>query len=131
MLDQAKGEKMSRLIRLTLVGVAVTALVLVTAGESRADHRNRSSFSVGVGSGGFQFDYSRGYPGYYPRTFVPRYGAYYPPVVPGGYILPPPVYAPRPVIVQPTEYHWTPGRGWHTHGDILIPHRGHYHVRPY
>lgn len=116
---------MRRLIFVALTGLAVTALTLATPAESRADHRRGSSFSLGIGSGGFQFDYSRGYAGpYYRPGYGTGYGGYYAPVVPG-------YYTPRPVIVQPTEHHWTPYRGWHEHGQILVPHRGHYHVRPY
>jgi hypothetical protein len=40
-------------------------------------------------------------------------------------------YYRRPVIVQPEYYHWTPGRGLHTHGTVIVPHRRHYHVYPY
>jgi hypothetical protein len=34
-------------------------------------------------------------------------------------------------VVIPETYHWTPYRGWHSHGVIVTPHRNHYHVRPY
>jgi hypothetical protein len=37
----------------------------------------------------------------------------------------------RPAIVHPETLHWTPRRGWHTHGHIHVPHRGHYHTHPY
>jgi hypothetical protein len=37
----------------------------------------------------------------------------------------------RPAIVHPEYLHWTPYRGWHTHGHIHVPHRGHYHTYDY
>ena len=123
---------MRKLVYLAVTGIAVAGLTLAFPSESRADddhHRRRSSsLSIGIGNGGFQFDYSRGR-GYYPGSGYGygAYGSYYAPAMPGGCIVPPP----RPVIIQPTEYHWSPYRGWHTHGQILVPHRGHYHVRPY
>ena len=120
---------MRKLICLAVTGIAVVGLTLALPTESRADHRRSSSLSIGIGNGGFHFDYNRGYNGNYPGSGY-GYGAYgsaYGSAMPGGCVVPPR----RPVIVQPTESHWTPYRGWHTHGQILVPHRGHYHVRPY
>lgn len=130
---------MRKLTYLALTGIAVAGLTLALPALSRADdhhHRRSSSLSVGIGNGGVQFDYSRGNRAYYPRSDYGRggyghggygsYGSSYGSILPDGCIVPS-----RPVIVQPTEYHWTPYRGLHTHGQILVPHRGHYHARPY
>jgi hypothetical protein len=69
----------------------------------------------GYGYGGYGGGYygSRGYSGYG--------GGYY-----GGH-----GYYSRPAVVHPEWSHWTPGRGWHTHGHIHVPHRRHYHTIPY
>lgn len=118
---------MRKVLYLAVVGVATAGWLLAAPSESRADHRHGSSLSLGVGNGGFHFDYNRGR-GYYPGAgilpggcVVPDYG------VPGygGY------YSRRPVLVEPTELHWSPYRGWHEHGRILVPHRGHYHSYRY
>lgn len=37
----------------------------------------------------------------------------------------------RPAVIHPEYSHWTPGRGWHTHGHLHVPHRGHYHTHRY
>jgi hypothetical protein len=35
------------------------------------------------------------------------------------------------IIVQPTHHHWTPGKGYHSHGNIIVPHKDHFHVHKY
>ncbi len=37
----------------------------------------------------------------------------------------------RGVIVHPETYHYSPFSGFHSHGHIHYPHRGHYHTIPY
>lgn len=119
---------MRKLICLAATGIAVAGLTLATPAVSRADHRRGTSIHVDLG--GFHFDYNRGRGGHYhgghyhAGYYHPGYSSYYGPGY-GGY------YAPRPTIVVPMESHWTPWRGWHTHGEILVPHRGHYHTYPY
>lgn len=119
---------MRKFTLLALTGLAVAGLTLATPAISRADHRRGGSLSLSIGNG-FQLDYNRGYGrhfqgsgygGYYNSGYGGYYNSGY-----GGYC------APQPTIVVPSYDHWTPYRGWHTHGQILVPHRGHYHVRPY
>jgi hypothetical protein len=115
---------MNKLICLAVTGIAAAGLTLATPAESRADHRRGTSLHLDIG--GFHFDYNRGYgaghyhgAGYGPGAY--GYRSHYVPIAPDGCIIP------RPTIVQPTDLHWTQGRGWHEHGTILVPHRGHYH----
>jgi hypothetical protein len=127
---------MYKLLTTAVLGLAATALTLATPAESQA--QSRFGISVDFGRGGFS--YHRGYDYYN----YPRYGYDY------GYRSRP-YYRDydwdygygrsydygyrrdygRGVIVHPESYHWTPGRGWHSHGHIHVPHRGHYHTRPY
>jgi len=115
---------MRKLTLLALTGLAVAGLTLATPAVSRADHRRGTSFSLSIGNG-FQLDYNRGYGRHFGGGYYgPGYGGYYGPAY-GGYC------APEPALVVPRYNHWTPYRGWHTHGEILVPHRGHYHRYPY
>jgi hypothetical protein len=72
------------------------------------------------GYGGYNSYYNQGYGNNYNRGYGNSYynSGY------GG-------YGRQPAIVQPEYLHWTPGRGLHTHGQIVVPHGNHYHVRPY
>ncbi len=117
---------MRKLMCFAATGITALGLALATPAESRADddHRHRrrgGSFSFGISTPGFHFDIDRGYRGY---------GLYRAPIHRGFY-GPAYGYVPAPTIVVPTEMHWTPWRGWHQHGYIHVPHRGHYHTYPY
>ena len=77
-----------------------------------------SSFGGGYSSfGGYDgcrdHGFSRGYGGWNDSFYGSRYG--------GGF------YDRRPIIVEPRYQHFTPYRGLHEHGNIYVPHRGHYH----
>jgi hypothetical protein len=114
---------MTRFASFALIGAAAIGLSLSTPEVARAQ-----SFGLHVDIGRSHFDYSRGYDyGRYRSSYYDyrhshrhhgyRYNDYYSPYR-------------RPVVI-PDYYHWTPDRGYHSHGTIVIPHRGHYHVRPY
>jgi hypothetical protein len=109
---------MSRILSLTGLGLLAACLTLLAPANSQAQSYNYGSYP------GYDYGYSRSYGGGY------GYGGYQygwnNPYRYRGY-----GYAPRPAIVHPEYGHWTPRRGWHTHGHIHVPHRGHYHTRPY
>jgi hypothetical protein len=115
---------MHRLFTLAVAGLAAGWLMLATPSTSQAQ---------GV-SFGFQFQRGGGYyggsPGYY-RGGYGGYGAYAP--YSGRYYGGSGYYGGygRPAIVHPEYRHWTPNRGWHDHGHIHVPHRGHYHTYRY
>jgi hypothetical protein len=107
---------MRKLLSLAALGIVATGLLLATPATSLADgghHRGRGSF------------YGKGfYPGFgggYGRGFAPGYGDFCPD---RGFYR-------RPPIAHPSWGHWTPGAGYHTHGHVHVPHRGHYHTYPY
>lgn len=120
---------MCKLLTTAFLGLAATGATLATPAPSRAD--GPIGIQVQFGRGGFSYyrghdhyhgsryrDYDYGYryrPSYrdydYDHYHYPRYR--------------------RPAIVHPEYYHWTPDRGWHSHGHIHVPHRGHYHTYPY
>lgn len=126
---------MQKAFSIALLGLASAGLTLATPAESQADH-----FGCGYGGGGFYrggygggygggyyggglgySDYGNGYrsSGFYSSGFRGGYddcGF-------GGYS--------RPTIVHPEYYHYSPGRGVHSHGHMHVPHRGHYHTIPY
>jgi hypothetical protein len=114
---------MSRFVSLAALGALALGLTLATPSTSQAQ-----SFGLHLDVGRTHVDFGRGY----------DYGRHYGRVHDHGrhwrhshrhddYYLP----AYRQPLVVPDYYHWTPDRGYHSHGQILIPHRGHYHVRPY
>jgi hypothetical protein len=90
---------------------------------------------VHVGVGPVHVDYNNGYygPSYFGPSYVPSYSRYDYGYYPRSY------YGHRhghhhhhrETIVVPSYYHWTPDRGYHSHGTIVTPHRGHSHTRPY
>ena len=117
---------MTRMMSFLALGVVALGCTLANPATSQAQTR----FGVHVGVGPVHVDVNRGY-GY---SYVPSYSRYD--------YYPRSSYSDhhhhrhghhhhREVIVAPSYYHWTPDRGYHSHGDILVPHRGHYHVRPY
>jgi hypothetical protein len=119
-----------RIYSLAMVGIAAAGLLLAVPSVSQAQY-----CEPGYGSSYGSRSYSRydDYGGYggYDRSYS-RYGGqsnyhegYDHGHRDGGY------YGRRSVIVHPEVEHWTPNRGWHTHGHIHVPHRGHYHTRPY
>jgi hypothetical protein len=96
--------------KVTLAGITIAATLAfmnTTAGEAKADHRRRVSVSFGYG---------------------PAYGSY---VVGhrghGRFGYDGPVYHAPSVhyhrVYHPEYSHWTPYRGWHTHGHYdHVPH---------
>ena len=110
----------------------MTALGLTAAVPTAA--RADTPFGLRIDVGNSSFRYNQGYygPGYYGRSYYgPSYGSYYRDRYDrhghyGHYHRP---Y--RPTVVIPEYYHWTPGRGYHSHGQILVPHRGHYDAYRY
>ncbi len=116
---------------------SVAVLGLASLGFFPAKSKADTPFSFSLNFGNSGFSVNRGYPyygysGYSNYYYSPRviyddgyqhYGhGHYGHGHHGGR---------RPVVVHPDYYHWTPDRGYHSHGHIHVPHRGHYHVRPY
>ena len=115
---------MSRLSSLAVFGVATLGLGLATPAVSHAQN-----FGVRVNVGRSHIVVGNGY-SYLPAV-APRYDIVYRPSYYGPNLVNPGYYCPPVPIVVPQYEHWTPGRGYHTHGQIVTPHRGHYHARPY
>jgi hypothetical protein len=131
---------MSRLLLTLAATGAALGLSLANPLEARA----QTPFGVRVNVGGTTFGLSSGYygpgfngagafgPGF--GTFAPSYygngfgNAYYGNRFYGGLGH---HHHGRPAIVQPDFSHWTPGRGVHSHGTVLVPHRGHYDAYRY
>lgn len=122
---------MSKVLSLAAVGLAVVGFMLATPSQSQAQGHGYGSSGYGSytpGYGGGHGGYTPSYGGYNPGYggYNPGYGGYNPGYgrgYGGGYG--------RPAIVHPQYEHFTPGRGWHEHGHIHVPHRGHAHTRPY
>jgi hypothetical protein len=117
---------MTRFTSLAVVSVASLGLTLATPEVSQAQ-----SFGLHLDIGRSHLDYNRGpsyghYHGHHGSRYssYSRYGRH-------GHHHDHYYHAPRRPVVIPEYYHWTPDRGYHSHGQILVPHRGHYHVRPY
>jgi hypothetical protein len=120
---------MSKLFSIAILGLAAAGLTLTAPSTSYAQRGWSIQFNYGQGgyygpSSGFGLRYGQGSPyGGYNRSYHndhhghSHHGH-------GG-------YGQRPIIVQPSYSHWTPNRGYHSHGTVIIPHRNHYHVRPY
>ena len=118
---------MTRFASLAVVSVASIGMTLATPEVSQAQFglhldvgRTHVEFGRSYGHG-----YGRGYSDYYGSRYnsYSRYGR-------DGHHHDH-HYGRRSPVVIPEYYHWTPDRGHHSHGQILVPHRGHYHVRPY
>lgn len=100
------------------------ALTLVSTAALAQDYRHGGSrYGSGYKYGGYG-SYGSGYRGGYGGG---GYGGY------GGYGYNGPVYHAPSVhydrVYHPERTHWTPNRGWHTHGHFdLVPHYtpGHY-----
>jgi hypothetical protein len=124
---------MSKTLSLSALGLLAAGLTLATPEQS---HAQGFGVSVNFGRGGFSYyngrshDYGYRSP-YTGSAFNPysdsgyssyRYGY-------GGYRDP---YCDhRPTIVHPESEHWTPRRGWHSHGHIHVPSRYGYRTIPY
>jgi hypothetical protein len=118
---------MSRFASLAVVSVASLGMTLATPEVSQAQ------FGLHLDIGRSHFEYGRGprhghYHDYGYDSFrrAPRHGHSH-----HGYYQDHHYRGSRRPIVVPDYYHWTPDRGYHSHGQIVVPHRGHYHVRPY
>jgi hypothetical protein len=114
---------MSRTLSFAAIGLLAAFLTLSVPSVSHAQsysygygtYPNESYSGYGYRSYG-NFSYS-GYGGY-PGLGYSGYSGY-------GY------GSWRPAIVHPEYLHWTPRRGWHTHGHVHVPHWGHYHYYRY
>lgn len=121
---------MHKLFTLAIAGLAAGWLTLASPSVSQAQGWQYGGPGYGGYSsryGGYSGGYYGGYyPGGYGRSQI--YGGYYQGqgYYHGGYGN----YG-RPAIVHPEVFHWTPGRGLHTHGHIHVPHHGHYHTYRY
>jgi hypothetical protein len=121
---------MSRFLGMLFVGVAAVGLMGVSATPAQAQVGVR----IQVGGGyGYQ-------PGYYGSRWNDYHGdRYYRPVRPSYYHdhddhdhYGHHHHSPRrPTVVVPEYHHWTPDRGYHSHGTILVPHRRHYDAYRY
>lgn len=119
--------KMYRMLTFAALSLTAVACTLATPETSRAD----SPFGIRFRIGDFSFGYRQGYPSYdsgyyqqpfYGQSFYPNYGQSF---------YPNHWRSHQSVIVQPTHSHWTPYRGWHTHGNVIYPRGPGYIVRPY
>ena len=114
---------MSRFASLAAIGALSVGITLATPEVSLAQ------FGLHLDIGHSHFDYSRGHRhGHYHDyryDSYSRYGRH------GHHGHDHYYHRSRRPVVIPDYYHWTPDRGYHSHGQILVPHRGHYHVRPY
>lgn len=109
---------MSKLFSLAGIGLLAACIALATPSAGHAQ-------GYGYGHAGYGPRYTPGYGGY-----TPGYGSHGSTYSPGSYGYGGYGYG-RPAVVHPQYEHWTPGRGWHEHGHTHVPHRGHYHTRPY
>jgi hypothetical protein len=144
---------MTRALTIAVLGFVGSGWLLAAPAQSRAD----TPFGIRVNVGSSSFGYSQGYgypdscsyygsdcgygrgsysPGYYGgyanRSWYDGYNGYgsgyngYGSSFYGNHY-----HGRGSAIVHPERWHWTPGRGWHTHGHIHVPHRGHSHRIPY
>ncbi|GEM_PF-6339527 len=116
---------MTRLLSFVALGAVAIGFTLANPATSHAQ-----SFGVYLDFGRTHIDVGSG--GYYRPSYYPSYPRYdyYSPSIGYGHNHYHSGYSLQPVVV-PDYYHWTPDRGYHSHGTIVVPHRGHYHVRPY
>lgn len=120
---------MTRLLSVTALGLLASAALILTPDTSNAQTPFGFSLNFGHGRGinfyqGIPAQYGYGYPAYgsfYSQRYFasPGYDCDY------GYRAQP------PVIVHPEYYHWTPGRGYHSHGHLHVPTPYGYRTRPY
>ena len=104
-------------LKTTLAAGIATLGMLFAASESQAQS---FGLSLNLGRGGISYFQGNEYayspyfytPPVYRDVYVyPSYGSY----VPSGIAIV------GPTIVQPERYHWSPYRGWHTHGSVYAP----------
>jgi hypothetical protein len=107
-------------ISFAALGLVAACLVLSAPSVSNAQHRHGHRGHRGHRGHDYHSHRDFGYRGY--SRFDGYRGFDY-----GGYGY---GYR-RPAVVHPEYFHWTPYRGWHTHGHIHVPHRGHYHIYRY
>jgi len=123
---------MRRLFSVAVLGIVAAGLMLAMPSASQAQSCDYGGYGRSYGGAGFSgYSGYGGNSGYYDRGYAPAapsYGGYSGPVYTPGYGG---FYGRRPVIEHPTSGHWTPSRGYHEHGHIHVPHRGHSHTRPY
>lgn len=124
---------MRRLFSVAVLGIVAAGLMLAMPSASQAQSCDYGGYGRSYSGAGFSgysgYGSYGGYSGYYDRGYAPSYGGYsspaYTPGYSGGY------YGRRPAVAHPEYEHRTPGRGYHEHGHIHVPHRGHSHTRPY
>jgi hypothetical protein len=110
-----QGDKdMTRFIARSAFGLVAAAALVAIPAEAKAQYVS-NGVGVRVVTPGFGLNVGFGQPVYRPGPVViPAYPAY------SGY-----GYYPRPVA--PATLHWTPYRGWHTHGPYYGPYYPHSH----
>ena len=118
---------MTRVFSLMALGALAVGLTLATPAPSQAQTRYGVHGDVGRTYFGNGFYHA---PIYYNPYSVEGIRAYHDSFRYGIQAHYDSFRRPAPVVI-PEYYHWTPGRGYHSHGEVLIPHRGHYHVRRY
>lgn len=124
---------MHRLITVAVAGLAAGWLTLATPSTSQAQgisfglQFQRGGYGYGPPSGFYQGGYGGRQPFYGNQQFYGGNQQFYGGNGYGGRGF----YPQGPVIVHPEFEHWTPGRGWHEHGHIHVPHWGHSHTRRY
>jgi hypothetical protein len=133
---------MHKLLSVAVLGVVATGLTVATPSTSHAQnfsvqfgyggggyhsHSPRVNFGLGYNNYGYgNYGYGSGYGlGGYNRFGSSGFGH--------GHGYGSSYYCPdeRPVIIQPTYHHWTPSKGFHSHGNIYVPHGNHYDVHRY
>lgn len=127
---------MSKTLSLGALGLLSAGLLLITPQQSQAQG---FGISLNFGRGGFSYYNDPGchYDAYrYPYTgssFNSYYNSGYGHRGYGysGYGYGGHGYGHRPIIVHPETQHWTPARGWHSHGHIHVPSRFGYRAVPY
>jgi hypothetical protein len=114
---------MTRLLSVAALGLAATAGLLATPATSHAQFGVSLDFGRGRGISFYQgspsYYYGNGYynNGYYGNGYGHQ-SFYYQPFSTPGYNWNYGYRSAAPVIVHPEYYHWTPGRGYHSHGHI-------------
>lgn len=113
---------MTRFIAHSTFGLVAAIGLFVTPSDANAQYRGGASVGVTYANPNFGISFGYGQPQVYRPAPVVVAPLYYPAYSPGY-----PVYAPRPIAPYPGTLHYTPYRGWHTHGPVPAPHYGHGH----
>ena len=113
---------MTRFIARSTFGLVAAIGLFAAPSDVKAQYGGGTSVGVTYANPNFGISVGFGQPQVY-RPYYPTVVAPYYPVYSPGY----PVYAPRPVGPYAVTPHYTPYRGWHTHGPVPAPYYGHGH----